>query len=207
MRLGKSLRIGALAAAVVLTAAAFRPAPALAFLDDLLLAPVTLIERAVEARSSEDIFEDNRIVIEINAVMADLGTISASTEIYEQRLLVTGIFDDQETYEKFRQGVAEVEGVKTLYWHALHMSESEQEARADELIGWGSAMALDAEVGVNLIATAGVADVNLRVAADAFSRIYLLGRSRSQEEMDKALQVAQETDDVVQVINYLELRP
>jgi hyperosmotically inducible protein len=191
MRVGELVRIGALAVAVVMTvttAAVFRPAPALAFLDDLLVGPKTLIDLAIEARSSEDIVSDNRIVVEVNAVMAELGTISASTEIYEQRLLVTGIFEDQATYDAFRQGVAEVEGIKALYWHAVYLSESEQETRSDELVSWGEAMALDAEVGVTLIATAGVADVNLRVAADAFATIYLLGRARSPEEMEKAFE-------------------
>ena len=33
--------------------------------------------------------------MDINAIMAKLGTIKASTEIYEQRLLITGLFDDK----------------------------------------------------------------------------------------------------------------
>ena len=70
--------------------------PAHAFVKDVITAPATLIERAVEARSAADIAEDNRIVVVVNAVMAEYGTIKASTEIYEQRLLVTGLFDDKD---------------------------------------------------------------------------------------------------------------
>jgi len=67
-----------------------------------------LIERAIEARSSSDINTGNKIIIKINAIMVDLGTIKASTEIYEQRLLVTGLFDDEELYKEFRDRVEQV---------------------------------------------------------------------------------------------------
>ena len=81
-------------------------------LSDILLGPKTLIDRAIEARSSTDIARDNAIVIDVNKVMAELGTIKASTEIYEQRLLVTGIFSDAKIYKQFETGVRKVDGVK-----------------------------------------------------------------------------------------------
>ena len=81
-------------------------------LSDILLGPKTLIDRAIEARSSTDIARDNAIVIDVNKVMAELGTIKASTEIYEQRLLVTGIFSDEKIYKQFETGVRKVDGVK-----------------------------------------------------------------------------------------------
>ena len=66
---------------------------------------ITAVERVVEARSAGDIVTDNEIVIDVNAIMADLGTLKASTEIYEQRLLVTGMFDDKALYDEFHQRV------------------------------------------------------------------------------------------------------
>jgi len=197
--------IGALVMCVL---AAGYGAPARAgLLDDILLSPKTLIDRAIEARSASDIATDNRIVIDVNTIMAEFTTINASTEIYEQRLLITGMFDDKETYQAFRDGVEAVEGVKALYWHATYMSEAEQERRDEELLDWADAMILDSETGLNLIGTAGIADVNFRVAADAFSTIYLIGRARSEEEHDKALRVARETDGVKRVVDYVEVRP
>jgi hyperosmotically inducible protein len=169
--------------------------------------PTTLVERAVEARSAEDIAEDNRIVLKVNRIMADLGDISASTEIYEQRLLVTGLFDDKETYETFRRRVRAVDGVEQLYWHAVHMSESEQAKREGELLDWGEVVVLDNRVGVDLISTRGIADVNFRVAADPFATVYLLGRARSEEERSKALRVARNAKGVRKVVSYVEVRP
>lgn len=196
-----------LAAIISLFASPIAPPVSAGILDDILVAPKTLIDRAIEARSSSDIYKDNEIVVKVNAVMADLGTIKASTEIYEQRLLITGLFDDTQLYEDFLAGVQAIDGIKEFYWHVQYMSEEEQEAREEEMLDWVDALELDARVGISLIETAGIADVNLRVAVDAFSNVYLIGRARSEEEFRKAVQVASETEGVGVVVNYIEVRP
>ena len=176
-------------------------------LMDLLTAPKTLIDRAIEARSAIDIAKDNAIVIEVNAIMAQLGTIKASTEIYEQRLLITGLFDDRKLYHDFEKRVRAIKGIKKLYWHVRYMSTKAQEKNAKRMIDWKDAIILDNKVGLKLVATKDVADVNFRVAADAFASIYLLGRARSKKEMELAVKVARETDGVRKVYNYVEVRP
>ena len=168
--------------------------------------PVTLIERAVEARSASDIATDNRIVIEANQAMASIESISASTEIYEQRLLVTGILEDPADYQAFRADIDAIEGVKTLYWHVVQMSEAAREADPG-MISWTDAIELDIKVGVSLIETKGIADVNFRVAVDSFATVYLLGRARSQTEMDDAMAVVAATSGVGKIVNYAVVRP
>jgi len=201
-----------IASALLITAISFMgfsgiiPARA-GLLDDVLSAPKTLFDRAIEARSTSDIITDNQIVIEINAIMAELGTIKASTEIYEQRLLMTGLFDDAELYEEFRERVMEVEGIRELYWHVEYMSEEDQEANEAEMLDWVDAIKLDARIGIHLFETAGIADVNLRVAVDSFASVYLIGRARSQEEMLKAVEVTSATEGVGVVINYIDMNP
>ena len=177
------------------------------FLDDVLTGPKTLIERAIEARSSSDIITDNKIIIKINAIMVDLGTIKASTEIYEQRLLVTGLFDDEELYKEFRDRVEQVRDVRELFWHVRYMSEEDQEANEAEMLDWTDAVELDAQVGFSLIKTASIADVNLRVGVDASANVFILGRARSDEELQKAFEVSSETEGVGDIINYIEIRP
>ncbi len=169
--------------------------------------PITLIERVIEARGTGDIIEDNRIVIEVNGIMADLQSATASTEIYEQRLLITGLFDDKAIHDRFRKEVRAVEGVKKLYWHAAYMSEAEQERRKDRLLDWTDALALDAKVGAQLIATKGIASPNFRVAVDSFGTVYLIGRAKSRDELKKALAVARGTEGAKRVVNYVEVRP
>lgn len=169
--------------------------------------PFTLIERAIEARGASDIIEDNRIVIDVNRIMADMRSIKASTEIYEQRLLITGLFDDKPSYDRFRKRVGDVKGVKKLYWHAAYLSKADQERRKDRLLGWTDALALDIKVGAKLLVTRGVANVNFRSAVDAFGTVYLLGRARSGEELEKALAVTRGVKGAKRVVSYVEVRP
>ncbi|MEX2455106.1 MAG: BON domain-containing protein, partial [Rhodospirillaceae bacterium] len=171
--------------------------------------PKTLIDRAIEARSSADLARDNAIVIDVNRVMADLGTIKASTEIYEGHLLVTGLFNNPDTYRKFEDGVRAVKGVKRLFWHVTHLTARAQDEaiREGRLMDWADVLAFETKARARLIGTAGVADVNFRVTADAFGNLYLLGRARSAEEMKKALAKLEEGDRVRKVYNYAVVRP
>ncbi len=173
----------------------------------ILLSPKTIVDRVIEARSLDDIADDNRIVIAVNGIMADLGTIKASTEIYEQRLLITGLFDDKALYDGFKARVDALPGIKELYWHVAFLSREDQARRRGELLDWADALVLDVKVGIELIGTRGVADVNFRVAADAMSTIYLIGRARSREEFDKALAIARAVEGVKKVVNYVVVRP
>jgi osmotically-inducible protein OsmY len=173
---------------------------------DILTAPKTLVDRAIEARKAGDIAKDNEIVLKVNKLMAEIRTAKASTEIYEQRLLVTGLFDDKADYDKFEKGVRAVAGVKQLYWHAVHLAPAEQEKRKAELIKWTDVTVLESKGKGRLIGARGVADVNFRLCADAFGTIYLLGRARSRDEMDKALARARDGEGVRKLVNYVEVR-
>ena len=169
--------------------------------------PITLIERAIEARSTGDIIEDNRIVLEVNGAMAEIGSIKASTEIYEQRLLIIGLFENRSDHDELRKRVRAIEGVKKLYWHAIHMSEAEQNRREDQMLGWADALVLDGKISAQLLATEGVASVNIRVAVDAMGVVYLLGRAKSPGELKKVLAVARGAEGAKRVVDYVEVRP
>ena len=187
----------------------FAVSPASAQIADILLAPKKLIDRAIEARSSSDIARDNAIVIDVNKVMAELSTIKASTEIYEQRLLITGLFSNAETYKKFETGVREVEGVKHLYWHVTYMTDAakEEAIKDGRMMDWKDVLAFETKASARLIGTAGIADVNFRVTGDPYGNLYLLGRARSGEELKKAVAKLEEGDGVKKVYNYAMVRP
>jgi osmotically-inducible protein OsmY len=184
-------------------------APASAQLSDILLGPKTLIDRAIEARSSSDIARDNAIVIDVNKVMAELGTIKASTEIYEQRLLVTGIFSDAKTYKHFETDVRKVNGVKKLYWQVTYMTDKAKEdaITGGRMMDWPDVLVFEAKAQARLIGAAGVADVNFRVTADPYGNLHLLGRARSREELKKAIARLEEGDGVKRIYNYAVIRP
>lgn len=184
-----------------------RPRPAAAQLGDILSAPKTLIDRAIEARSASDIAKDNEIVLKVNKVMADAGSIKASTEIYEQRLLVTGLFDDRPTYDTFEKGVRAVQGVKQLYWHVTYMSEDDQKKNQGNMVGWAAGLELVTKAKARLVGTKDIADVNYRVAGDAFGNLYLLGLARSANEKKLALARIKDGDGVKKVFDYVAVRP
>jgi osmotically-inducible protein OsmY len=201
--------LASLFAAVFAAASITVAGPASAQLSDILLGPKTLFDRAIEARSSSNIARDNAIVIDANKIMAELGTIKASTKIYEQRLLVTGLFAEARTYRKFETGVRKIEGVKNLYWHVTYMTDAAKgdAIKAGRMMDWKDVLAFETKAGARLIGTAGVADVNFRVTGDPFGNLYLLGRARSGEELKKAIAKLEEGDGVKKVYNYAIVRP
>ena len=77
--------------------------------------PITLIERVIEARSTGDIIEDNRIVLEVNGAIAEIGSIKASTEIYEQRLLIIGLFANRSDYDELRKRVRAIKMAVAIF--------------------------------------------------------------------------------------------
>lgn len=203
MRLTHCRKIGF---AGVMTAALLGGAmPAQAQFTDLLAVPKTLIDRAIEARSASDIARDNEIVIKVNAIMADVGTIKASSEIYEQRLLITGIFDDKAVYDRFYNKIRSVTGVKKLYWHAVYLAPDDP--KRQKLLDWSDALIMDTKAEARLVGTMDVADVNFRIATDSTGTLYVLGRARSEAERKAALARAKDGNGVVKVVDYIEVRP
>jgi hyperosmotically inducible protein len=85
------------------------------------------------------------------------------------------------------------------------MPKPEQERR--KLLDWGDVIVLESKAGARLIGTSGVADVNFRVAGDAFGTLYLLGRARSDNESSKAKMRARDGGKVKKLIDYVEVRP
>ncbi len=179
--------------------------PALAQLGSILTSPKTIVEHAAEARSFADQATDNEIVLKVNAVMAKVGSVQASTEIYEQRLLITGLFDDKAKYDQFQTGVKGVESVKRLYWHAAYESEDDQK-KDKNLVGWSQSLALAAKAGANLTLAVKTTEMNFHVACDAFGTMYVIGRAKTKDEHDKALAAVNTTTGVKKVVDYVETR-
>lgn len=179
--------------------------PASAQLMDVLTAPKTLIDRAIEARSASDIAKDNVIVAKVNGYMGKHATIKASTEIYEQRLLITGLFDDKATYDQFHKDVRSVEGIRKLYWHVTYLAKDDPKRKA--LPSWADTVEMGVKAQGRLIGTRGVADVNFRTTVDSYGTLYVIGRARSQDEANKAMARLREGEGIKKVVNYIDVRP
>lgn len=159
--------------------------PAGAQLERLLVGPKKIVDAAIEARSTEDIAKDNEIVAKFNAAMADLGSFDASSTICEQTLLITGVFDDKAAHDKLNSATGQISGIKTLYWKAVYLSAEDQKKNKD-LMSWDDVLVMNKKAEGRLIGTEGVADVNFRATAEVFGTVYLIGRARSQGELDRA---------------------
>lgn len=168
--------------------------------------PITVVQRAVEDRSAADIAEDNRIVVAVNKLMAKYETISVSTEIYEQRLLIYGILADPADYSGLRNDVGKIDGIAKLYWHVTQMSEAEQEAREDDMLGFAEGVKVKTVIEKDWLATDGVESLNFRVAVDPFGTAYVVGRAKSQAEHDRAIAVVRNVEGVRRVTDYSEIR-
>jgi hypothetical protein len=195
-------RLGLIAAALGGVGLAF---PANAQLMDVLTAPKTLIERAAEARSTSDIAKDNAIVVKVNAAMARAGTAKAATEIYEQRLLVTGLFSDKATFDAFQKDVKVIEGIKKLYWHVTWLSDDDPKRKG--LPGWSDTLAIAAKAQVRLTKAAGGRYVNYRVAGDSYGNLYVVGRAYAKDEANAVIGALKDGDGVRKVISYIDVRP
>lgn len=187
----------------------FGAALLLAGCADVLVSPKTVVDRAIEARSGADIALDNKAVIRVNAAMADFALASVSTEIYEQRLLITGVIAERKDYDGFEKSVREIGGIKQIFWHVRHMpkAQQEQEIAAGRMLEWTDVVVLESKGKGRLIGTRGVADVNFRVAADSFGALYVLGRARSVPEQSKVLARVRDGRGVKRVVDYITVRP
>lgn len=190
-----------LALAVLLAASG---AQAIGF-TDLLVVPKALVDYALEARTATDIGKDNDIVLRVNAIMADMGTLNASTEIYEQRLLITGLFEDKAQYDRFHWKVKSIPGLRALYWHAVYLAPDD--SRRKQMLSWTEALLINGKAGARLLGDMDVADLNYRLATDAGGVVYVLGRARSADEKSKALQLLRDGDGVTKVVDYIEVKP
>lgn len=179
--------------------------PARAQLMDILSAPKTLIERVAEARSVSDIAKDNAIVVKANAAMAKQSTIKASTEIYEQRLLVTGLFDDKVAYDAFQKDVKAVDGVKKLYWHVTYLAETDP--KRNSLPSWSDTLVISTKAQARLTKAVAGRYVNFRVTADSYGNLYVIGRAYTKAEASEVVAALKDGDGVKKVVNYIEVRP
>jgi hyperosmotically inducible protein len=168
--------------------------------------PITIAQRALEDRSVSDIREDNRIVIAVNKLMAKYETISVSTEIYEQRLVIYGVLAEPADYNGLRNDVGKISGIKRLYWHVTQMSEAEQEAKEDQMLGFAGGLKVKALIEKDWLAADGVESLNLRVAVDPFATAYVLGLAKSAGEKSRALAVVRNAEGVRRVTDYVSVR-
>ena len=190
-------------AAVIVALAA---APALA----LDLNPFSAIKSAVEAvaedRSSEDIAKDLEIKATITADVIDkMGSdvISISSDVYEQDVMLTGSVEKTEQKARAGKLAAAADGVKKGYNEIRVIKDVDKKKGVAE--NFVDDTVIETKINAQLLDATGVNVTNFRWRS-AGGNVFLFGRALAAEELDKALAVVKDIDDVVSVTSRVKVR-
>ncbi|CAA7617802.1 conserved exported hypothetical protein [Candidatus Terasakiella magnetica] len=166
--------------------------------------PKAMFDLAIEARSFEDIGKDVAIYVEASRILVAEMEMAISMEIYEQRLLLTGIINDAEACQSVRERASKIDGIRAFYWH-VSCATSEDESTGN-LIGIFRRNTLRTFANLRLMGALDVADVNFRVAINPQRQAIILGRARSEDERQAALKALSQLYDIEGVIDHIEVR-
>jgi osmotically-inducible protein OsmY len=155
---------------------------------------------ASEQRTTGEVVDDNKIKIELNKLLADdsfglwkdVGTV-----VYRGRVLLLGSVETADA--KARAGAigATPEGV----------TEVINDIQVTDAGGVGAFLndvAIEKSIQLRYLFAEGIDSANLRVRS-VNATVYLIGLAATQAELDKALEIARETEDVVKIINYMRV--
>jgi len=193
------------ALAVVLALLAAAPVSAL----DLnpLSAIKGAVEHAVEDRSSADAATDVKIKAAIAAKVIDKMTsdvISITSDVYEQRVMLTGIVETAEQKEKAGELVKTVERVRWLYNELRVVSKVDREKGSVE--GFVDDTVIETKIDAQLLDASGVNSRNYRWRS-VHGHVYVLGRALSAPELEKVKQVIKGIDGVRSLTAHVQIRP
>ncbi|MBO6521814.1 MAG: BON domain-containing protein [Rhodospirillales bacterium] len=183
-------------------------APAAMALD---LNPLSIVkgavEHAVEDRTSEDAAKDVEIKASIAADVIDkMGSevISISSDVYEQRVMLTGIVETPEVKSKAGELARGVEGVKTVYNELRVIPKVEREKGSVE--GFVDDTVIETKIDAQLLDASGVSSRNFRWRS-VHGHVYLMGRALSAAELEKAKGVIKGIDGTQSLTVHVEVRP
>lgn len=165
------------------------------------------VEAAVEDRSSADIAEDLRIKAAITAdVIGEMGTdvISISSDVYEQDVMLTGSVEKEEQKKQAEKLTKAIEGVKKIYNEIVVKKPLDKEKGAVE--NFVDDTVIEGKINALLLDASGVNVTNFRWRSVG-GTVFLFGRALSKEELEKAIAVVKDIDNVVAVTSRVKIRP
>lgn len=165
------------------------------------------VEHAVEDRSSDDAAADVKIKASIAAKVIDEMTsdvVSITADVYEQRVMLTGIVETPEQKTKAGELVKTVERVKELYNELRVVSKVDREKGAVE--GFVDDTVIETKIDALLLDASGINSRNFRWRS-VHGHVYLLGRALSAPELAKAEQVIKGVDGIRSLTTHVEIRP
>lgn len=177
-------------------------------------------KKAMEDRNTGDQVTDTKIGTGILTSLAEKDKsllLDVNADVWEQRVLLTGTLDDPKTKEEVLRLVRADQRIRTLYDEIQIVTKAEQAQRREaakskdepKKEGVGQTVNdfwIETKISAQLITTPHVTSVNYRWRS-VRNIVYLIGRARSQEELNTVLETIRKTEGVSQVKHFVEIKP
>lgn len=180
-------------------------------------------KKALEDRSTEDQVTDTKIATGILSRLAgkDKGLLlDVSVDVWEQRVLLTGTLSDPSVREDVVQLVRQDDRIKALYdeiqivppevqEERRDLKKAHQEGASEEKSGMQQAVDdfwIASKIQGQLLAKKGITSVNYRWRS-VRNQVYIIGRARSQQELETVLEIIRDTKGVDGVKQFVEIKP
>jgi hyperosmotically inducible protein len=176
---------------------------------------------AFEDRSNDDHILDVKIDTNILSALSDKDKsllLDVKTDVWEQRVMLTGTLDDPKMKADVVRLVKQADPrVKQIYDEIQIVSKEEKEQRREaaknkdesKKEGVGQAVNdfwIETKINAQLLSARGVTSVNYRWRS-VRDVVYLIGRSRSDDELKTVLGIVRKTEGVTEVIPFVEIKP
>ena len=177
-------------------------------------------QSAFEDRIAEDQITDLKIASYLlkQLIKTDKNlALDVAIDVWEQRMLLTGGLDNPDAISQVLALASADSRVETLYNEIRLVSTDERDQRRSQAENRESAESggvrqtvndywLETKVKGQLLAAKDVRSVNYRWRS-VFNTIYIIGRARSQSELDTVLAILAETKGVRNVKSFVEIKP
>jgi osmotically-inducible protein OsmY len=177
-------------------------------------------KKTMEDRHTEDQVMDTKIGAGILSALADKDKhllLDVNVDVWEQRVLLTGTVDDPKVRQEVVDLVRKDQRVRKIYDEIQVVTKAEKEQRREaakskdepKKEGVGQAVNdfwIETKISAKLISTPHVTSVNYRWRS-VRNTVYLIGRARSEEELNTVLDTIQKTEGVSQVKHFVEIKP
>ncbi len=177
-------------------------------------------QSAFEDRIAEDQITDLKIASYLlkQLIKTDKNlALDVAIDVWEQRMLLTGGLDNPAAISQVLALASADSRVETLYNEIRLVSTDERDQRRSQAENRESAESggvrqtvndywLETKVKGQLLAAKDVRSVNYRWRS-VFNTIYIIGRARSQNELDTVLAILAETKGVRNVKSFVEIKP
>ncbi len=176
-------------------------------------------KKALEDRSTDDQVLDTKMGVAIMTALADKDAnlaLDVSTDVWEQRVLLTGTVSDTKTRQDVLRVVQADRRARAVYDEIQMVSKEEQARRRDAVKnknpnkkeGVDRAVNdfwIETKISAQLITTRDVTSVNYRWRS-VRNTVYLIGRARTKAELNKVLGVIRATEGVAGVKAFVDIK-